>query len=185
MPHSAFSTSITNPGVGAPQPLRARSSCAASSSTSCPNDCTRFAILGSGTRATAALPATPVRSPTCKVPNGSRHSPRRHRRCRASDQSTVPAERLCPSCRVGHLVLVRKLLPNPAPRTVFACHAAHHSSFTPFCSLRPVQAPVRQISGDQGTDLRWATEIPSTRPSTPALPGIGSRGGRSSFCRQP
>lgn len=29
----------------------------------------------------------------------------------ASDQSTVPAERLCPNCRLGHLVLVRKLLP--------------------------------------------------------------------------
>jgi hypothetical protein len=28
-------------------------------------------------------------------------------------------------------------------------------------------------------------EIPSTRSTTPALPGIGSRGGGSSFCRQP
>jgi len=29
----------------------------------------------------------------------------------ASDQSTVSAARLCPNCRLGHLVLVRKLLP--------------------------------------------------------------------------
>ena len=28
-----------------------------------------------------------------------------------SDQSSVPAERVCPKCRLGHLVLVRKLLP--------------------------------------------------------------------------